>query len=66
MPDTTILRPADVCRMLSISAPTLFRWKKSGILPPAMRLGPNVVGWEKHVIDSWLAERKAASQQVAA
>ena len=37
----------------------LYRWRKSGYLPPAVEFGPNSIGWFVAVINEWLASRPA-------
>lgn len=54
----TILRAADVCSILSISLPTLYRWQRIGNFPKSIKLGPNLSGWEQASIDAWLAQKK--------
>ena len=47
-----IYRPKEACKFLGISRPTLWRWQRAGIFPPARRLGPNTVGWtEQDLLD---------------
>jgi predicted DNA-binding transcriptional regulator AlpA len=63
-PETTttsrIYRPKDACALLSISRPTLWRWQRAGIIPPARRLGPNTVGWTEQELLDFVASRPRA------
>jgi prophage regulatory protein len=66
MYEKTILRAADVCSVLNISIPTLYRWQRVGLFPKPIKYGPNCSGWERESVDAWIAEKKTASQQQAA
>ena len=57
-----ILRVPEVCKFLSISKPTLFRWRRLELFPQPIRLGPNSVGWEQKTIEAWLAAKKPTQQ----
>lgn len=52
-----ILRAADVCRSLSISVPTLYRWVRDGIFPPGIHYGPKCVGWPRQAVEAWLEQK---------
>ncbi|MCY3677933.1 MAG: AlpA family phage regulatory protein [Gemmatimonadetes bacterium] len=56
-----ILRPRAVCDRLSISRTTLWRKQKDGDFPPALRLGPNSIGWRESTIQEWLDSRSEAA-----
>lgn len=59
-----ILRPAEVSRLTGLSATTLWRFRKSGQFPKAIKLGEKSIGWLASEVDAWLesrlAEREAA------
>lgn len=55
-----ILRVNDVTAMIGVSRRTLCRWRETGRFPEALQLGPNTIGWPRHVIEEWLADRPAA------
>ena len=57
----TILRPADLIRILGVSRPTLWRWRRDNVLPEPIQLASNSVGWRAVDIDRWLDERPKAS-----
>lgn len=61
MYDRAILRAADVCALLNISAPTLYRWIKLARFPRGFPYGPHTVGWTREVVEKWIAEKQAAS-----
>ena len=56
-----ILRPNDVTAMLNVSRRTLCRWRQDGSFPEAVQLGPNTIGWPRHVIEAWLESREPAN-----
>ncbi|MGU5631272.1 MULTISPECIES: helix-turn-helix transcriptional regulator [Aeromonas] len=49
-----IIRPAELAQELGVSSMTLLRWRRQGILPPVINLGPRLIGWERSVINQWL------------
>ena len=59
MQDKTILRAGDVVAILNIARPTFYNWIRRGIFPAGIQYGPNTVGWPRHVVDTWLAEKEA-------
>lgn len=63
MNENSVLRVPDVCKILNISAPTLSRWRRIGHFPQAVQYGPNMVGWPRHVVDQWLAEKENPQPQ---
>lgn len=63
MLEKTILRVPDVCKLLSISKPTLFRWRRIGIFIPEIKFGPNSVGWYRQDVEDWLKAKKSAGQE---
>ena len=65
MHEKSILRAADVCSILNVSMPTLYRWQRCGLFPKSIKYGPNCSGWERQTVDAFIAEKKSASQQVA-
>lgn len=45
LPDSAHVRLPIVAALHGISAPTVWRWVKSGRLPAPMKLGPNTTAW---------------------
>jgi len=43
-----------------VSTGTLWRWVAAGILPPPIKLGPQVVAWPVEVIEAYEAAQTAA------
>ena len=48
-----IIRTRELGDMLGVSRATINRWKRKGVLPPSIRLGPNSVGWRASEIEEW-------------
>ncbi|HAM42196.1 MAG TPA: AlpA family transcriptional regulator [Candidatus Omnitrophica bacterium] len=55
------LRPREVCAILSISLPTLWRLRKRGDLPPATRVSPGCIAWREDVIADYLRSRSESN-----
>jgi predicted DNA-binding transcriptional regulator AlpA len=51
------LRPSDVCRLLRISKPTLWRLRRTTGFPEPTELTDRVIGWRRSEIEVWLATR---------
>lgn len=49
-----IVRPAELADLLGVSKATLWKWRKRGLLPEPMSLGPRFVGWSSEVLNAWL------------
>ena len=45
------LREPDLRERYGVGRTTIWRWVKTGNLPPPVRLGPNVVGWAEEKLD---------------
>lgn len=54
------IRSEALAKKLSVSEATIYRWKKSGVLPAPYHLGPRVVAWKSAEIDQFFATRHAA------
>ena len=59
-PERQILRVADLEDQLGISRTTIWRMRRAGEIPQAIRISANAIGWPAHVIAQWLAERPKA------
>ena len=55
------LRAADVCSILNISIPSLYRWVRVGLFPKPIKYGPHCSGWEASTIDAWVEAKKSTS-----
>ena len=54
-----ILRLSDLCKILSISRSTLYRWGKDcPDFPKKIKLGPRTVGYLQSDIENWVASQK--------
>jgi predicted DNA-binding transcriptional regulator AlpA len=54
------LRASEIQKMLGVSRSTFWGWRKSGALPPPIKLSAGVEIWSRASILAWLAEREAA------
>ena len=55
-----LLRVADVCLMLRISKPTLWRLRRAQDFPEPMDLTNRVVAWRKTDVEAWLRDRPSS------
>lgn len=57
MKDLQLIRPSELCDLLSISIPTLYRWESQGKLPiKKVRIGPGAVGFKRCEVEAWIEE----------
>ena len=57
-----LLRVSDVCRLLRISKPTLWRLRRTSDFPQATELTERVIAWRKSDVESWLRSRPGGSR----
>jgi prophage regulatory protein len=60
--DLQLLRAADVCALLRISRPTLWRMRRDRQFPLPTSLSRRSIGWRRSNVESWL-ESRAHSQE---
>jgi prophage regulatory protein len=60
-----IIREKELVELLGISKATVGRWKAQGHLPKPIRIGPRAVGWQKSVIEAFIAQRAGSEGVVA-
>jgi len=54
-----IIRPKELCEMLSISIPTLYRWHAEDKFPvKKIKIGPNSVGYRLAEVEKWLEDQE--------
>jgi len=56
----------EVMRRTTLSRSTIYDWMEKGLFPGSIELGPRRVGWLESHIDSWIAQRAAASHAARA
>ena len=54
----SIMRVKDVLEAVNVDRKTLYRWRENGTFPRPLRLGPASIGWPRHVVDEWVANRE--------
>jgi predicted DNA-binding transcriptional regulator AlpA len=52
-----LLTVTDVCKLLRISKPTLWRIRRAGGFPEPTTVTERVFGWRRSEVDAWLASR---------
>ena len=57
----TILHKHEVLAKIGISHSTLWQWRRAGIFPQPLQLGPQAIGWRESEIQAWLDSREIAS-----
>ena len=55
LPDVRFLSERTVSTRLGVSQPTMRRWRRAGIGPEWVRLGPARVGYAAAALTAWLA-----------
>jgi prophage regulatory protein len=50
-------RPADVCSLLRISRPTLWRLRRAGQFPAPVSLSKRSIGWRRADVEAWVGSR---------
>lgn len=53
-----ILRPSEVCELLSISSATLFRELKKEGFPKKIRLSSQAIGFKESELIDWIESKK--------
>jgi predicted DNA-binding transcriptional regulator AlpA len=57
-----LLTVTDVCKLLRISKPTLWRLRRSGNFPDPTTVTERIFGWRRLEIEAWLASRNRTRQ----
>jgi predicted DNA-binding transcriptional regulator AlpA len=53
-----LLTVTDVCKLLRISKPTLWRIRRAGNFPDPTTVTERIFGWRRSEVDAWLASRQ--------
>jgi predicted DNA-binding transcriptional regulator AlpA len=56
------LRTRDVCRLLGISKPTLWRLRRANAFPEPTELTNRVIGWRRSELEEWLSTRNRGTR----
>ncbi len=51
---SALIDAAELARMLSVSKPSIWRWKEAGKLPPAITLTAQCVRWRRDAVLAWI------------
>lgn len=58
MSQLKILSVKEVCSILNVSIPTIYRWESEGNLPfPKIRIGPNKVGFRRSDVENYINDQ---------
>ncbi len=49
-----LLDMVEVAALLGTSKRTVIRYRDSGVLPPAVRVGPRLVRWRRGDLEAWI------------
>jgi prophage regulatory protein len=55
-----LLTVTDVCKLLRISKPTLWRLRRSGDFPEPTTVTERIFGWRRSQLDAWLKSRPSS------
>lgn len=55
-----IIRGKELAVMLNLSPTTIWRMRRSGLLPEPKSISVRAVGWDLAVIEAWIESRKVA------
>jgi predicted DNA-binding transcriptional regulator AlpA len=47
----------EVQAMLGVTRATIYRWRRKGLIPEPYDAGPNILYWERAVLDEWYRNR---------
>lgn len=53
-----LIRKHELAALLRVNPWTLDYWRKKGVMPAAIVLGPQTVAWRRCDIEKWLAQRQ--------
>jgi len=55
-----LLTVREVLALVHVSRPTLWKMRRAGTFPSAIRISPNRIAWTEASIRDWFAKRPAA------
>ena len=57
------VRLKDVCQMVGVSRPTVWRWVNSDpSFPKPFKLSPSITAWDKAEVEDWLSAKKGGRE----
>lgn len=54
-----VLRVKQICELLNIPKPTLYRMMQNGEFPKPFKIGRRATGWTEVTIAAWIATKQA-------
>ena len=61
-PTAFVIRPRHLKAATGLSSCQIWRLRRAGLFPQPIRLSIGAIGWERSVIEKWLAERQQAGR----
>ena len=55
-----LLRQREVLHLLGVHRVTLWEWRRRGVFPRPLRIGPNTLAWRYEDIEAWRNSRPLA------
>jgi prophage regulatory protein len=56
-----LLMVEEVLALIGVSRATLHNWRRGGIFPSGVKLGPRRIGFPEHAVRDWIASRPASA-----
>jgi predicted DNA-binding transcriptional regulator AlpA len=56
-----IIRPKRLAELFDVNMTTIWRWRKAGVLPPPVQIGPGIKGWTEDEIAELIEQRRQVS-----
>lgn len=53
-----IVRPAELSKVTGLSLVTLWSYRKRGLLPEPLKLGPRFLYWNRDVLNAWIDDQQ--------
>jgi prophage regulatory protein len=61
-PSADLVQPRDLPLVVGLSPTKIWRLRRAGQFPPAIKLSIGRITWRKADLETWLTERQAASR----
>jgi predicted DNA-binding transcriptional regulator AlpA len=56
-----LLTVADVLALIRVSRATLHTWRRAGLFPAGVMLGPRRIGFPESAVNAWIASRPSSA-----
>ena len=61
MSQSLLMERKELQELIGVSHTTIYRMVDRGELPEPIRFGKRVIRWERHIIMSWIEQKRAAA-----